>query len=180
MDMLKIVVLGMTLAAALVGSTAVALAADAKGEQFIKAAIQGNMAEVKVGQLAQQKGQSADAKKFGQMLEKDHGDANTKAMQVAKQMNVTAPPEPNAKQKEVYDKLSKLSGDAFDREFAKEMVEDHQKDIKEYEDAAKMTDAAGSYAKETLPHLQMHLQMAQGLEKSTSAPTVGSGAPKGK
>jgi len=59
-------------------------------------------------------------------------------------------------------------------------VEDHQKDIKEYEDASKMTDATGSYAKETLPHLQMHLQMAQGLEKGTSAPTVGSGAPKGK
>lgn len=41
MDMRKTMVLGMTLAAALAGSRAVAVAADAKSEQFLKAAMQG-------------------------------------------------------------------------------------------------------------------------------------------
>lgn len=55
----------------------------------------------------------------------DHSDANQKATAVANQIGVTPPTEPNAKQKALYDKLSKLSGPAFDRQFAKEMVQDH-------------------------------------------------------
>jgi putative membrane protein len=167
----------MTIGAALLCSVSGAPAADKASETFISNAIQGNLAEVKVGQLAQQKGQSEEAKKFGQTLQKDHSEANQNAMQVAKQMGVMAPTEPNAQQKAVYDKLSKLSGAAFDREFAQEMVQDHQKDIKEYQTEAKMNDAAGMYAKETLPHLQMHLQMAEQLSKDTAA-TVGSGSRK--
>src|SRR5262249_28358157 len=41
--------------------------------------------------------------------------------------------EPNSKQKAMYDKMSNLSGDSFDREFAKEMMAVHKKDIKEFE-----------------------------------------------
>jgi putative membrane protein len=70
---------------------------------------------------------------------------------------------PNSKQKAMYDKMSKLSGDSFDREFAKHMVADHKKDIKDYEKAAKKNDAAGAYAKEALPTLHKHLETAQSL-----------------
>jgi putative membrane protein len=59
--------------------------------------------------------------------------------------------------------MAKLSGPAFDRAFAKHMVQDHKKDIKEYEKEAKMSDAAGSYAKEALPTLHKHLESAQNL-----------------
>jgi putative membrane protein len=63
----------------------------------------------------------------------------------------------------MYEKMSKLSGDRFDREFAKYMVADHKKDIKEYEKEAKKNDAAGAYAKEALPTLHNHLETAQSL-----------------
>jgi putative membrane protein len=63
----------------------------------------------------------------------------------------------------MYDKMSKLSDDRFDREFAKQMVADHKKDIKAYEKEAKKNDAAGAYAKETLPTLKKHLETAQSL-----------------
>ena len=59
--------------------------------------------------------------------------------------------------------MSKLSGDRFDREFAKHMVTDHKKDIKDYEKEAKKNDAAGAYAKEALPTLKKHLETAQSL-----------------
>jgi putative membrane protein len=175
--MVKASVLGITIGAALLCSVSGAPAADKATEMFLTKAIQGNMAEVKVGQLAEQKGQSEETKKFGQMLQKDHSEANQKAMEVAKQMGVTPPNEPSAQQKSMYDKLSNLSGAAFDREFAKEMVEDHQKVIKGFENEAKKNDAAGQFAKETLPHLKMHLQMAESLSKSAPS-TVGSGKRK--
>ena len=64
--------------------------------------------------------------------------------------------------------ISNLSGDSFDCEFAKEMVADHKKDIKEFEKAAKKDDAAGAFVKETLPTLQKHLQTAQSLSGSAA------------
>jgi putative membrane protein len=106
-------------------------------------------------------------KSFGQMLASDHGGANQKAMQIASQLGVTPPNEPNAKQKMIYGKLSKLSGDKFDAAFAKEMVKDHKKDIKAFEKAAKSAqDPARGFAAETLPTLRKHLETAQALERA--------------
>jgi putative membrane protein len=138
-------------------------AQDKASQKFLKEAIEGNLAEVQMGQLAQKNGQSDGVRSFGQMLQKDHSDANQKATAAANQMGMSPPTEPNSKQKAMYDKMSKLSGDIFDREFAKHMVADHKKDIKEYEKEAKKNDAAGAYAKEALPTLHKHLDTAQSL-----------------
>ena len=74
---------------------------------------------------------------------------------------LSPPSAPNSKQKAMYDRMSKVSGENFDREFAKHMVDDHKKDIKDYEKEAKKNDAAGAYAKEALPTLHKHLETAQ-------------------
>jgi len=141
-------------------------AADTAGDTFIKDAIQGNLAEVKVGQLAQDKGASQGVKDFGAELTKDHEKANRSATQVAQQLNVTAPDAPGLKQKAVYAKLTALSGDRFDREFIKSMVKDHQEDIAKYQKAAQQAGPAADYAKATLPKLREHLKMAQDLEQN--------------
>jgi putative membrane protein len=141
-------------------------AKDPVGKTFITKAIQGNLAEVQMGQLAQEKSQNSDVKAFGQQLVTDHNDANSKATAIANDLGVTPPEEPSKKQKADYDKLSKLSGDGFDRQFARHMVMDHQKDIKEYQTDSKKKDPTASYASDTLPILQKHLEMAQSLTKS--------------
>ena len=70
----------------------------------------------------------------------------------------------------MYDKLSKLTGDAFDRQFATEMVADHKKDIQKYQRAAKeKNDPVADYANQTLPTLQKHLETAQGLVANKGA-----------
>jgi putative membrane protein len=70
----------------------------------------------------------------------------------------------------VYDRLSKLSGDNFDREFAKAMVDDHKNDIREFEkEAKKKNDPAAEFANQTLPTLRKHLEMAQSLATGKSA-----------
>src|SRR5436190_3138361 len=151
----------LALLAALLASTA--YAADSPSQAFLKKAIEGNFAEVEMGKLAQQNGQSEDVKKFGQMLSDDHSAANQKAIDAAKSMGVTPPDGPNAKQKADYEKMSKMSGPQFDRDFATHMVADHQKDIAEYTKASKSPDAAGEYAKGKIPVLQKHLETARSL-----------------
>lgn len=143
-------------------------AQDKATQKFLREAIEGNLAEVQMGELAQKNGKSDQVRSFGQMLQKDHSDANQKAKAAANQLGMSPPSEPNGKQKAMYDRMSKLSGDSFDREFAKHMVQDHKKDIKEYEKAAKKNDAVGAYAKEALPTLHKHLETAQSLSGSAS------------
>ena len=165
--MSRISLLGLTASIALALSAPAALAKDPPSKTFITKAIEGNMAEVSMGQLAQQNGQSEAVKSYGQMLVTDHGDANQKATAVAQQLGVTPPTEPTKKQKADYDKMSKMNGAAFDKAFAQHMVTDHKKDIAEYQKAAKMKgDPAGDYASQTLPDLQKHLEAAQGLGKN--------------
>ena len=146
-----------------------AYAAEKPSHSFLKKAIQGNYAEVEMGKLAQQNGQSENVKNFGQMLQADHTAANEKAIDVAKSMGVTPPDGPNAKQRADYEKMSRMSGPQFDRDFAAHMVADHQKDIAEYKKGSKSADPAGEYAKETIPVLQKHLETAKSLtSKKTS------------
>lgn len=163
--MSKKLMVGLAFAAALAGSSLGALAKDQPGQAFMKKAIEGNLAEAALGQLAQQKGNSDGVKNFGKQLETDHSSANQKAMSLASSMGMTPPTEPDKKQKATYQKLSKLSGDAFDRQFVGAMVADHKKDIAAYQkEARRQNDPAAGYASETLPTLQTHLQMAQSLQ----------------
>src|SRR3954462_2909828 len=110
--------------AAFLLSGPLAHAQDKAAQKFLTEAVEGNYAEVEMGKLAQQNGESGDAKSFGQMLVADHSNANDKAMQAAKQMNINAPSGPNAKQKADANKMAKMKGAAFDKMFAQHMVAD--------------------------------------------------------
>jgi putative membrane protein len=152
------------IAVSLLTAATSAFAQDRSDKAFLQEAIEGNYAEIQMGQLAQQKGQSDGVKSFGQMLVTDHTDANNKALSVAKDVGLNPPDGPNKKQQSNYDRLSKLSGAAFDRRFARDMVMDHRNDIREYERASKAKDSIGQYAGDSLPTLRKHLRTAQSLE----------------
>lgn len=141
--------------------------------QFVTEAIQGDMAEVKMGQLAQEKGQSQAVKQFGQTLQNDHSANLQKAQQLAQSMGVTPPSQTLSKDQAVYDRLNKLSGAQFDRQFAQAMVRDHREDIVAFLKEAKKSGATANFAKETLPTLRKHLQIARQLTQETA--TTGSG-----
>lgn len=141
-----------------------ASAKDKANETFLKKAIEGNFAEVSMGDLAQKNGQSDGVKSYGRMLSTDHSAANQKAMDAAKSLGMNPPGGPNAKQQADFDKMSKMSGSAFDKMFAAHMVADHQKDISEYKKASRMKDAAGEYASGQIDTLQKHLDSAKSLK----------------
>jgi putative membrane protein len=90
---------------------------------------------------------------------------------VASELGMNPPSGSSVMEKATYLKLKILSGKSFDRAFANAMVKDHQGDIKDFQKEAAKTDAAGDFAKQTLPTLHKHLQMAQSL---TQPATTGS------
>jgi putative membrane protein len=71
-------------------------------------------------------------------------------------------------------KLHGLSGTEFDREFVRLAVQDHQKDVREFEQASRRVQdqELKSWIDKTLPTLREHLQAAQNLQSQ-----VGAGAP---
>lgn len=156
------------LALALCFTVATAWSQGGGDKTFITKAIQGNLAEVEMGKLAQKQGGSQGVRDFGRMLEQDHSAALQKANAAAKAAGVTRPTAPSAQQKADHDRMAKMSGAKFDSAFVEHMVKDHKKDISEYEKASKMKDQIGSYASESLPTLRKHLQTAQSLSKSST------------
>ena len=135
----------------------------AADRSFVREAAIGGMTEVELGRLASDKASSADVKQFGQRMTDDHGKANDELKAWAQQKNVTLPTELDAKHKATRDRLSKLSGAAFDRAYMNEMVTDHQKDVAAFRKASKTLHEPDlkAWATKTLPTLQDHLKMAR-------------------
>lgn len=131
--------------------------------KFAAKAAQGGRAEVEMGRMAAQRGSDPAVKAFGQRMVDDHSKANDELKSVAAKNNITLPGEMSAMQKTEMDKLSKLSGAAFDKAYLSLMVKDHEKDVKEFQmQATGGTNAdIKNFASTTLPTLQSHLQMAR-------------------
>lgn len=147
----------------------VASAAGPRSGEFIKEAIEGNLFEVKAGELAATKGGSEGVRKFGAMLAKDHADAGAKSIAAAKTLGVEVPKAPSKTQQGLLEAMGRLEGAKFDEQFIKSMLDDHLRDISRYETQSKTgSDAATKYAAATLPTLREHLKTVQGLQNERS------------
>lgn len=110
---------------------------------FLRKAAEGGIAEVKLGQLAAQKGSSDEVKAFGQKMVDDHTRMNNEMAQVADSLGVMLPKSMNKEDQAEYDKLNGLSGNDFDMEYLSLMVKDHHKDLHEFRmEAASHADPA--------------------------------------
>jgi putative membrane protein len=139
-------------------------------ENFAKKAAEGGMAEVKLGQLAEEKGSSPAVKNFGRRMVQDHSKANNELKDVTSKENIPLPNEIDKSDQATYDRLSKLSGDAFDRAYARDMVKDHSKDVSEFQKEAKngKDESIKNFAAQTLPTLQNHLDQARQMEQAVN------------
>jgi putative membrane protein len=146
-------------------------AATGGDARFIAEAARGNEAEIELGQLAQQKAQSPEVKSLAQRLVTDHTRANQQLKQLAQKEGVSVPTGLDKDQKDLRARLEKLNGAAFDRAFVDAQVKDHQKDVKFYQDeGSRLQDPQlKSFAQQTLPVLQEHLQMAERAESQVGA-----------
>jgi len=139
--------------------------------KFIMKAAEGGMAEVELGQLASQRASDPQVKQFAERMVADHSKANDQLKQIASGKNVTLPTDVPAAEKREHDRLAKLSGAQFDREYMSHMTSDHKKDTSLFRSTAKSAKDSDvkQFASTTLPTLEEHLQMAQSIAKSTKS-----------
>jgi putative membrane protein len=141
--------------------------ASASDSAFAVKMAQVGIAEVELGKLATQKAMREDVKKFGQQMVDDHSKANDELKAVATKKNITLPSDTDAEHKALYDRLSKLSGAAFDQAYLKAMVDGHRKvaaDVRKEQKSGSDAELK-EFAGKTLPTVEAHLKHAEGLSK---------------
>ncbi len=145
-------------------------------KEFVRKAAEGGMAEVQMGQMAKDHGNSAYVKNFGEKLVTDHTKANDELKSTVGS-NFNWPTELNKQDKDEMDRLSKLTGDQFDRAFMKHEVADHKKDIAEFQKEANSGSDPNvkAFAAKTLPTLQEHLRIAEDYGKGNAVSSNATG-----
>ena len=134
---------------------------------FVMEAAVGGLTEVESGRVAQQNGMNEGVKSFGQMMITDHERANSELMSIVSSRGMTPPGTlPADKQKHI-DDMKNMKGKAFDNHYVNMMVNDHQKTIDLFRKQSENgTDPQlKTFATNTLPVLQKHMDSAQALKK---------------
>ena len=138
-------------------------------QQFVDFAAQTDMVEANLGQLAESTASAQPVKDYGQMLATDHTQDFHQLYGVAQQASLKMPDAIDAEHnKAMIDPFQKLKGAAFDRHYVQEMIAGHTKAVAVYkkESTDAQNPALKSYAEQTLPTLQKHLDGAKALEKA--------------
>lgn len=136
-------------------------------KHFVTEALRGGMAEVALGRMAAEKGNSDDVKQFGQKMIADHTELGDQMKGVAAQIGVEPPTMLPPKDLALETKLKTLSGDAFDQAYIRAMVKDHERDLAAFNEevtagtSAAVTGAAARGAKVVQEHLNMIRKIAE-------------------
>ena len=147
------------------------------GDQaFVAKALEGNAAEVQLGQLALQQSQSNDVKQFAQKMVSDHTQMTDKWLKpVAKQMGVSESKGPSKKDKKLIEKLQGMSGEQFDTEYIQAMLKDHKTDLKDFQNEAQMAQDPNvkQIAQQGANIISQHLQMIEQIAQKHNVPIEG-------
>ncbi|TSJ36350.1 DUF4142 domain-containing protein [Mucilaginibacter corticis] len=138
---------------------------DTTAKHFLIVASIKNLQEVSAGRQAAQKAMRPDVKMFGQMMEKDHGDAEQKLLALAKNLDMTLP---SASTGGIQPDLELVNaGDKFDKLFVHGMVSGHGNTVQVFENYATVgkNPAVKAFAQEMLPKLKQHLAEIKAIEE---------------
>jgi putative membrane protein len=142
-------------------------------KDFATKAAEGGMAEVALAELATRQASNEEVKQFAQRIVTDHTQINNELKDWASKNSLTLPSDMGAKHKATHDKLAKLSGANFDREFVREMVKAHDKDVTMFEKQSRDSrdPELKAWAGQKLPTLREHQTLARELAGKVGAGT---------
>jgi putative membrane protein len=143
-------------------------------KMFVKKAMQGNIAEVQLGQLTLQKSNNDQVKKFAQRMIDDHTRMNEQMKPIADQLHADIPTEVSKKDKSLISKMQSLSGPAYDQAYIKDMVKDHKEDLSQFRMEVTNSQylAVRNVALDGTKTISEHLDMAQQLAKDQNVDTA--------
>ena len=137
---------------------------------FIADQLEDGNREVRLGRLAEERAVSGDVRAFGRMMVEAHTVAGTELKRIAGQHDITPDPgngdRADAMDDGLFDRLSQLEGEAFDRAYMDAMVDEHEDAVDDLED--KVDDDGEhadvkAWASQTLPKVRQHLERAREL-----------------
>jgi putative membrane protein len=145
-----------------------AMTVSTADQDFMLAAGQVNLTEIKLGEYAAQNGKRDDVKAFGRRMVKDHTAINDDLKALAAQKDVTLPDSLDATNQKMVDKLMALTGSEFDKAYIAGMFNGHKKAIKAFKtESAETKDAdVKSFADKSIPVLEEHLKLITAIKKS--------------
>lgn len=157
-------------------------AVSATEKRFLEDVARGNMEEIELGKLAKEHAQNEDVKKFGKRMMDDHEKVNDELRTLADKKGITLPKELPHTEQSNEDRLSKLNGPQFDKQYVSQMLMDHRKDIAEFQrQAASAKDPdVKQFAQKTLPALQEHERLVANLARETVKEGASTPAPQGQ
>lgn len=136
-------------------------------EQFLIKAMEASHSEVQRGEIAQKKSDSAEILKFAQHLIQEHDQCRKDLLKQAGDLKVAVVSGLSKEYKDTIDRLSKLEGKDFDREYLTTVIDGHDKTIKLFQAEAKngAIESLRTHAKKMVPVFQEHRKQAQNLKE---------------
>lgn len=163
---------GRSMAYGIGAALAAVLAAHGQSDEqmFVRQAVQGNIAEVRLGELAVQRADSDAVRKYADTIRVDHQATLMRATNLAKSLKIEAPTEPTTDAEGFYRGLSQLTGAQFDAAFVSHMITAHEAEIANYSRHANSDhDGVAAMIADALPKLKAHLSAAQALQRGDAA-----------
>ena len=151
-------------------------------ERMLKQLAQVQLAEIALGKLALEKGQTNEVKSFAKKMLDDHMKAQDELKQLAQSKGVSLPVEADRQQQSVEKKLAALSGEKFDRQYmnheSTRALKDTHRLLERIQSKAEDADLK-SYASKIIATVETHQQLANDTRKNLRPTSEGkSGAGK--
>ena len=145
------------------GGAPVATSGTASGGSFIQDQLAVGRKQQGLAELAATRATRPEVKALAQSIVQDHEATYADLRQLAQRQSVNAS-EPEQLRTE-RERLAKLSGAEFDREYLTEMIADHERAVTALEEAGRSGDAqVRNWASTAMPRIRRHLAEAQRLQ----------------
>ncbi len=127
---------------------------------------QGHVHEIALARLAADRATTPELKDYAQRLLREHTSADDKLVKLARDESITldeASQKQNEQQLATFQRLEKLAGVEFDREYVRVIIDEHDRSIADVQRALTTIQDAEvkSYYEALLPDLQKHLRDVQ-------------------
>lgn len=146
------------------------------GKVFALSAAAGGMMEVEAANLALKKSKNKTVKDFAARMLKDHGMANKELEKIALGKGLDLPQTLPGDLAAYLKEMNTLAERAFDVQYMRMMIDDHQKTVSLFTDGIRLTDPEfKAFAIKTLPVIREHHKMAVEIGKSLNITNANSG-----
>lgn len=134
-------------------------------QEFARKAAVGNIFEVEAARVAMEKSDTEQVEDFARRMVEDHSTAQDQLITLARQENFTPPVELDQEHQQKLQKLRDASGEKFDQQYIEGQIKAHRQTIDNFNTEVEQgkNPQLQDFARETLPILRTHLDMATSI-----------------